>query len=325
MQYPTDLDIAFSGLPEAVRSARGKSLLNGGARRLRQVLRPLLGAGLAVAFFCFGAVPAQASPTLQLSNGSLASSQLMIGDDLWVGLKDAAPGATYDFRLLSAGGALITGAYGTADAAGAVAPFFLWGRTGVVGCDCGAGADPELFRFETFEQAETALSGKSLYLQVLTLSGVQVARTAIPALATRREISYFSDGAGCPRGTFKAGEAVHMSFLHPDRSQPSRKIFVAASKPWPVGEPIRDLRGAVQSVSLPALGDRVTLPLGISIPTPGSYDGIVRKEQVLDSIRFGPDFVLANPQGSTIYCYEGSGGIIITQDGCPNCGGPSYP
>lgn len=326
MRYPTELGSTTSGLPAATLRAAGareKSVSNGCTRSLRR----RLGASLAAAglLLLAAAAPAAAAPIVQLSNGSLATSQLPVGDDLWVGLKAADPGVTYDFRLLSPEGVLITGAYATADAAGAVAPTFLWGRTGVVGCDCGAGADPDEFRFETYEQAETALSGKSLYLQVLTLGGVQVTRAPVPTLAMRREISYFSDAAGCPRRTFKAAEAIYLSFLHPDRSVPGRQVFVTATKAWPIGEPIRDLRGAAQAITLPSPGDRVTVPLaGVSIAGPGSYDGILRKEAALDPIRLGPDLVLGNPWQTPV-CWEGSGGIIITQDGCPNCGGPSYP
>ena len=216
----------------------------------------------AVALLLLGvAAQVQAQPVPLLGNGSLPASQLIVGDDLWVGLKGGDAGALYDFRLSGADGALISGAYATADAAGTVASTLVWKRSGVVGCDCGAGADPDDFRFQTYEQAEAALSGKTLVLQVLSASGVQLARVAVPAVAMRRELSYFSDAAGCPRQIFKAGEAIHLSFLHPDRSRGDRQVFIAQSRLWPIGEPIRDLRGAGQKMILPAAGERVTLPL----------------------------------------------------------------
>lgn len=274
----------------------------------------------------FLATPASAQKvTIQLSNGSLPTTRLMVGDELFVGLGSGSPGATYDLRLLDPNGSLITGAYGTADAAGNVALGRIWARTGVVGCDCAAGADPEQFRFETYQQAEYWLNGKSLTVQALTLGGVEVGRLSLPVMAATREISYFSNAEGCPRQFFRIGEPIYVSFLHADRSRTHRRIFLSESKSWPIGESILDVRGSSQWSPLPSSSSPVlTLPLAGSVSRTGGFDGVIRQETEPDPVRFDSDEVIESGDTRNTSCPE-SGGIVITVDGCPNCGGTGYP
>lgn len=272
------------------------------------------------------AAPASAQKVgIQLTNGKMPTSRLAVGDDLFAGLTSASPGATYDLRLISPEGILISGAYGTADAAGNVAPKRIWSRTGVVGCDCAAGADLELYRFETYQQAEYQLNGKTLTVQVLTSSGVEVGRLSLPVLVTGREISYFSNAAGCPRQVFRLGEPIYMSFLHADRTRTHRRIFLAESTSWPIGQSILDVRGSAQWSPLPSSTSPVlTLPLSGTVSRTGAFDGVIRHETTADPIRFDSDVVIDDLEERDEACPE-SGGIVITVDGCPNCGGGGYP
>lgn len=291
------------------------------ASKMASTLAMILGFGL-----LGSSAYAQGGPGIELTNGTQQISQLPVGDDLFVGLRGASPSTNYDFRLSSADGLLITGAYATADAAGNVAPKRVWSRTGVVGCDCAAGADPLSFRFADYSQAEHFLAGQELTLQILTLDGVEVARQEIPVLALMREITYFSNAAGCPRKVFRVGESVHVSFLHPDLSKTNRRIFLAEPRSWPIGQTIDDVRGASQSAALGSSGELLTLPLaGSQQLAKGSYDGIVRAGGTISTWVLPGDGVMANPlPGGTCPLTEG-GGIIITVDGCPNCGGTGYP
>jgi hypothetical protein len=307
--------------PTATTSAKNTVASRPSSNLRRRLSRVLAAAGLALC----AAVPAAAGGPLEvvLSNGRLPVSQLPVGDDLWVGLSGADPGVTYDFRLSATDGTLITGTYAAADAAGNLAPTLLWSRTGVVGCDCELGADPAAYRFKDFQQAESFLSGRSAVLQVLSHSGVQLAQVNLPLMVARREISYFSDADGCPRRIFKPGEKIYLGLLHPDRSKSGRRIYLAASKSWPLGAAIVDVRGAVQNATLPATGgDLIVLPVGGSLRQ-GSYDGILGNPFEFMPVRQGDDVVLDNPATTT--CPEGNGGLVVTLDGCTNCQGPNYP
>src|SRR6185436_2488239 len=80
------------------------------------------------------------------TGGELA---LAVGDHLWVGAAGLAPGGAADLRLRDPGGRVVTTARVRAGDRGEVPPELLWRRTGVVGCDCSAGAEAggaELFR-----------------------------------------------------------------------------------------------------------------------------------------------------------------------------------
>ena len=299
--------------PAHLRSARL-------AANLRRGAFALIACGLLAA-------PASAQKVeIRLSNGSLPTARLAVGDDLFASLSSGSPGANYEFRLLSPEGILISGAYGTADAAGDVFPKKIWGRTGVVGCDCAAGADLELYRFETYQQAEYQLNGKSLTVQVLTRSGVEVGRIALPVMVTGREISYFSNAVGCPRQVFAVGEPIYMSFLHADRSRTHRRIFLAENRSWPIGQSILDVRGSAQWSPLPSSTSPViTIPLSGAVTRTGGYDGVVRNETAPDPIRFDSDLVISDVEERGDEACPESGGIVITVDGCPNCGGSGYP
>ena len=68
----------------------------------------------------------------------------------------------------------------------------------------------------------------------------------------------------------------------------------------------------------------ITIPLSGAVTRTGGYDGVVRNETAPDPIRFDSDLVISDVVERDEACPE-SGGIVITVDGCPNCGGSGYP
>lgn len=278
---------------------------------------------LAAVFF-FAAAPAAASPRIELSDGTLATRQLLVGADLHVALRGAAAHTGYELRLIDADGDVVATGFATADAAGNLEPLLLWPRTGVAGCDCGIPApDKDEHTFADYEEAEAKLAGEDLEVQALSLAGVEVARVTLPILAASREIVYFSDVAGCPRTYFAPLEPLYLSVLHADRGTAGRQLFLAGSQRWPVGEPIADVRGASQILTLPPTGDLLVFtvsgwPLSAAVGRATSFDGVLRHGLTSHPWRLPGDGVLARPNKTP----EGNGGIVITMDGCtPAVGG----
>ena len=292
-----------------------------GGSRLRA--RPL--AWLFLLFFFLPGYRAEARPgaTIELSNGTLPIVRLLVGEDLWVGLRAALPGETYELRVVSPDGFWLAAEQTTTDAAGTAAPRLMWLRTGVVGCDFCLTADPSLYQYETFPEAELALDGMPLSIEVWTLGGQLVASASLPIEALPREIVYTSNHAGCPRQVFNAGEPIYLTFLHVDRSSGTRRILLPFAQPaWPVGRSLIDARGGRQLVTLPPTGDKVTLPLeGTDLLEGGRYDVFSRREAVDFPIRIATDQLFVD----RIACDKRiRGGLVINPDDCTNCA-PTYP
>lgn len=307
--------------PTVAGNASRKGFFSGRARG-RGIL---LGLGLLLA-------PASlsAAPRVELSDGAVAKSQLTVGDDLYVSLAGVDPSAVYGLRLLGSDGEAVAALSARTDAFGNLAPQLLWARSGVVGCDCGAPeANPSQHVFANYAEAEEELSGKGFEVQVMAASGVEVARLALPVVAAAKEIAYFADADGCPRSFAKASEALYLAILHPERAKPDRRFFMALSKPWPLGEPIADVRGALQAIAVPATGgDLEIVPLAgwpLAAPTAASsriisYDGVWRQGLISHPWIHAGDQVMAAPN-KTPTGPEGNGGIVITMDGCTPAAG----
>jgi hypothetical protein len=127
--------------------------------------------GMSAGLLLFAAPARAAAPELLLGNGALPAEKLPAGEDLWVELRGADPGTGYEFQLFAAAGDQLAKAPATADAAGNVGKTLLWPAGGVVGCDCGAAADPHRHRFATFEEAGGTLDGEKLLVVVLDAAG----------------------------------------------------------------------------------------------------------------------------------------------------------
>ena len=291
----------------------------------RAKLRILSAGALAGLLLLGGSAEARPGAVIALTNGNLPISQLLIGDDLFVTLSEAAPATTYEVQLLAPDGLQIAAEQVTTDAAGVSPPLLLWSRTGVIGCQLCLAADPSIYLFETHGDAAQVLAGQTLTIDVLGPNRNSVASAALTVNGLARELVYFSNAAGCPRQGFNAGEQVYLTFLHPDRSQPKRRIFLPQSAgSWPVGQPVADVRGGFQLVTLPPAGlgaaNKVVVPLagGASLPG-GVYDGVTRRQAIDYPVRLEEDTLLANRY---VCSRDIRGGIMIVLDDCTNCPPP---
>lgn len=274
------------------------------------------------------AAPAAARPgaVVAFSNGSQPISQLLIGDDLFATISDAPPEEAVELRLFTPDRVQLAAEMVLTDAAGNTPPVLLWVRTGVVGCDPCFPADPAIWSFQTFSQAEAALDRQELTLEVTDPFSLQVLATMIlPIAAPKREIAYFSRADGCPRSGFDYGKPIHLSLWRPNLSLPQRRLFLpfAAAGGWPVGQPVADARGGLQLIFVPstlpggAVHQATFLVTGTALLAPGSYDGLFRFE-VTDAPLVLPSDA---PVASRYDCGDGRirGGLQITLDDCTNC------
>lgn len=287
---------------------------------------------LAAAILLLAAAPALARPgaVIHLSNGSLPLAQLPVGEELYVSLSGAPASSPLEVRLYDQDGAQIRAEVVYTDAAGNSPPLWLWVETGVVGCDSCLAADPSAWLYATYADAETALVGQVLLVEVRTYPGGTVlASQTLPVIARPDELAYFSDAAGCPRQLFGQNEPIFLTFRRPDPSLPQRRLFLPAAAPsWPLGQPIVDARGALQVMSLPPaspgaiLGQITFAVAGTASLAGGEYDGLTRQLSIDIPIRLGGDVVITGRSA----CGDGRirGGIVITLEDCTNCP-PSSP
>lgn len=264
-----------------------------------------------------GVAVAQDLPAALLSNGVMPLTQLLVGDDLWVELSQGTPSLNYRLNLSGPGGLPLASELVLTDAAGHVPPTLLWARTGVAGCDPCVVADPTLFIFEDFEQAELALGGLTLQLEVALMDGTAVAIAAIPVLAPPRPILYFSDQSGCPRKVFAAGEQIYLSQVHGSPDDRGARLFLVGASPgWAIGDPITDVRATPQTLAPAGGGKLATWPVaGIATLPAGDYQGLLRRNSVGDLVFLDSDELIAD----RVACGPGHGGITITVEICTNC------
>lgn len=278
-------------------------------------------AGIALSTF---ARTAPAQPQIVLSNGELPMTRLVVGEHLVAQLKAGVPGQVYDFVLRSSDGAEIARATAEADAAGAAGPVLLWAYSGVVGCDPGAAADPDRLRFRFFAEAEEALAGRELVVEVLGGLRKRELRQVLPVFAGDQELPYFSGADGCLRRFFRAAEPVYLSLFHPYQSAESRQVFLVRARPQglPIGQALEDVRGAGSLERIDPGGDLATVLIWGAVETLGDefasaleFNGVVRTQPSAARARLATDRVIAVPGRIDV----DGGGISITIDGCPKC------
>lgn len=261
---------------------------------------------------------AEASPILTLSSDGQKISRLAIGDHLEVTLDNATPGELYEFRLRDTDFYEIAEGSAVADAAGRVPTSLLWAYTGVVGCDYPPFV-PADYHFQHFNQAEAALNLRTLTVQVLSSSGVEVALQNITLIAVTRELAYFSDASGCLRRRFGNSESVYLSLRHPSRTTPTRKFFLVSGWNPTVGSDIVDVRGDGGTTYTLPTGSTVTFQIWSGAASVmGFYSGLVRWEANTTPIVMSSDRLL-NPKPHPGFLPTPPGGLVITIDGCPSC------
>ena len=272
-----------------------------------------------------GSAAARPSVAVAFSNGSQPISQLLIGEDLYATLSQAQPEIGLELQLFAPDGVQLAAETVITDAAGNTPPVLLWWRTGVVGCNPCLAADPAVWRFQNFSQAEAQLAQQTLTLDVVDPFSQQVLESfSLQVAAPGQEIAYFSGPNGCPREEFKVGKPIYLTLWRPDPNLPQRRLFLPAASGagWPLGQPIADARGGLQVMSvppaLPGAANQLTfLVAGTAGLAPGLYDGLFRF-QVIDV----PLVLSADAEVASRYvCGDGRirGGLMITLDDCTNC------
>lgn len=233
----------------------------------RRSVLPFLAAALLLAAAA-GADDLQTGPKIEPSNGRQPISSLFIGSHLAAGLSGGQPSAGYTFRLRDADGLVIASVAADANAAGEVPAVPLWAYTGVVGCDLGVVADPALYLFASFTDAEDVLGGTTLQLEALDEDGVAVAFRSLPVLATPHEVPYFSDAAGCRRSHFPNDEDVYVSFYHPQQAVATRALYLVGQPAGglQIGDPVADVRSGKppQIFTLPPAGTPAKVKVWVS-------------------------------------------------------------
>lgn len=259
-----------------------------------------------------------APPLLKLTSNGETISRLIIGDHLEVALDNGDPDELYEFRLIDSDYYEIATGSAVADAAGRVATTLLWAHTGVVGCDYPPFVPGE-YRFQNFADAEELLHLRTLKVQVLASSGVEVASQNITLLAVSRELAYFSDAAGCLRRRFGNSESVYLSLRHPSRTTPTRRFFLVSGSAPAIGDNIVDVRTTDSIYSIPPTGNPVTFLAWIgAASTMGFYSGVLRWQSSSTPIVAGSD-VRLSPHQHPGFLPTPPGGLVITIDGCPSC------
>jgi hypothetical protein len=258
-----------------------------------------------LSLYAFLPAPAlAATPTLVL-DGDWNAGKLRIGGHLDIGVTDGEPLRLYTLLLIDEGEHAVTSPVDVmTDAAGTAGRQRLWTLTGVVGCDPEAVHDPASYQFESFSEAESALDGRTFRV-LLVDSAASPPEKAHAGAGVPMEVvtppvkAYPSDGAGCLRTRLKPGEPVYLAISHQSAVAQDYRIFVVQPQAlWKSGDPLVDVRGVFQTISVPANADPWVELLWAS-PVAGEYQIVVRQgiatapvfDQATDlavEIRFSP-------------------------------------
>jgi hypothetical protein len=191
--------------------------------------------------------------------GGRAITTLESGSTLHVGAQALAPATLYEFRAVLDDGRPVSFARTMTDRAGNIEPFVLWYEAGVVGCATRRldRADPERFRFRTFEEAERAQAGRSIVVTAHRVAR-DSARTRLSELRTGNAESTFRlpltprrspmvfpyDSAGCLTNAAETGQAD--MFVSGRNFTPGEELelsVVRNQRAWYVGDRVVDLTG----------------------------------------------------------------------------------
>jgi len=199
---------------------------------------------------------------------------LEVGSTLFVGTRGLRPNTTYEIRL-GVGGRpeatreeAVSFARVSTDRRGEVPPFVLWYESGVAGC-----SDQESERrkrppntYRTFEEAEKALTGKSLLVSAHAVERDETGRIApnklrveeesaaslrLPITSRRSPAVYASNAEGCMLNSQLARSAD--LYVSGRNFQPGETVEISVvpnQRRWYVGDAINDVTG-VDSAAAP--------------------------------------------------------------------------
>lgn len=205
--------------------------------------------------------PAPARGVHAVDAGGRPIEALETGSSLHVAANALSPRTLYEFRLSAEGAAAsLADAIGfarvTTDSAGEVPAFVLWYESGVVGCSEPRPDSP--FVFESFEEAEEALAGRTLVVSAhpvaadpdgttppMELSVGEAELTLdLPVAARTSPMVFPSNPEGCLVNSQQAGEGdVFASGRNFRPGQVLEVHLVPNRRSWHVGDAIVDVTG----------------------------------------------------------------------------------
>ena len=139
---------------------------------------------------CVYRPPIPSEGTYLVDSGGRSIATLDIGGSLETGARGLAPGQSYEFEL-TLDGERVSFARLTANTQGEIAPFHLWFYSGVVGCSLREENPSRLprFMFRDFDEAQRALDGRSLALNIRRSSQPESHANTGPATTSAGTVS----------------------------------------------------------------------------------------------------------------------------------------
>lgn len=162
------------------------------------------------------AAPA-AAQSLLLHHQGATVADLTVGDSLQVSVAGSLALTLHQLELRDETGAFIAAATARTDAYGNSPPALLWRYSGVVGCDPNANANPSVYRFATYLDAESALGGRTFLLEarIAGASGPPAASRSVALVTRAGRVRFFhSNAGGCPRFVMRPEEDVYVTGMH---------------------------------------------------------------------------------------------------------------
>ncbi len=300
------------------------------------------------------AAPTSGMVLSAVDGGGRTIRQLEAGSTLFIGARGLAPNAHYQVRFTATEKVAesLRDALGFAivasDARGTIEPFVLWYESGVIGCSRRPKleADPRLFRFRSFEEAEQALAGRVLTVSIHSVSSDQLttprppgairteaasAILSVPVIKRRSPMIYPSDKSGCLVSglVVRDEDDVYVTGRNFAPGTDLEISVVPNQRAWHVGDAIDDVTGASSSaarkrVTVGASGrftitawDRVNQRRGAYDIVAHDRSAITERISLRDIISHGHETALV------LYLLYPPGGSTMDIAGRP-LGGPPY-
>ncbi|MEM9552802.1 MAG: hypothetical protein AAGC60_00965 [Acidobacteriota bacterium] len=216
---------------------------------------------------------------IHLSNGNQSIHQLVVGDDLYVGVSGAPPEAPLHIDLRDGFGQVVASRVAFTDPFGALPPLSLWARSGVVGCDPGVIVSPASYQFRDFDQAEAFLHGAVFSVVVRRAAAQQPLATVPLPLVADPTVGrfFFADGSGCPRGKITTIETLYLGGRFLDSKTGGWTVFLMEGARPDAGSPLHDVRPDYAQVPQQFKSDSVyLLELLWVYGVAGRYGAVIR-------------------------------------------------
>ena len=196
----------------------------------------LIALSLFVALCVIAPAHAASPRPLTLLNGDqpVSNGIWTLGNDLYIAV-NTAPNTPLRATLLDEFKRPIASLSFNSGPSGRVRDLLMWFRSGVVGCDVGAGPDPIDYRFRDFDQLEASMTGRTVEVRLSDDGGKELATETLSLIADVKPRYYFSDASACPRSRFKTDEDVYLSGRNGDAGA-RRNAFFLVEQDQPVSE-----------------------------------------------------------------------------------------